>query len=102
MNLNDKSGISWTRENTMQELTKEEKYSKVIDICLKDVHKVCFLLTKDNEKASVLMEKVLVDFYDIFEVMIDFDSTDIEKELESKRILSYLTKMAIKQFKKES
>ena len=102
MCLEEKSEMSLVRENTKRELTKEEKYTRVIDICLADVYKVCLYLTRDGDRASMITKKVLLDFYNNFETMIDFDSDNFEQEIKSKRIRSYLTRIVLKQIKKDS
>ena len=102
MCLEEKSEISLVQENTKRELTKEEKYARVIDNCLADVYRVCLYLTRDDDRASTITKKVLLDFYNNFETMIDFDSDNFEKEIKSKRIRSYLTRIALMQMKKES
>ncbi len=83
------------------QLTKEEAYSKIIDLYSEDIYKICYLLTKSDEESRNLTIKVFADFYDSFESMIDIESNNIENLRKSKQILQHLTCMVLKKIKSQ-
>lgn len=81
------------------QLTKEEIYSRIIDLYSEDIYKICYLLTKSDEESRNFTVKVFADFYDSFESMIDIDSNNIDSLRKSKQILQHLTCMVLKKIK---
>ena len=96
MVLKEESAFCMTNQ-----LTKEEIYSRIIDLYSEDVYKICFLLTKSEEESRNLTIKVFADFYDNFEAMMDTDSGSIHNMGKSKQILQYLTCMVLKKIKSQ-
>lgn len=83
------------------QLTKEDVYSRIIDLYGEDIYKICYLLTRSEEESRNLTIKVFADFYDSFESMIDWESNDIESLRKSRQILQHLTCMVLKKIKSQ-
>lgn len=94
MVLNDETVICLKNQ-----LTKEEIYSRIIDLYSEDIYKICYLLTKSDEESRNLTVKVFADFYDSFESVIDIDPNNIDSLRKSKQILQHLTCMVLKKIK---
>ena len=86
-------------ENTVFEsrLSKSEGYKKIIDLYSGDVYKTCFHLLKDKEEAMKCTVRVLVEFYDVYESMVDFDSKG--NIVNEKQVTRYLIRMVLMKIK---
>ena len=96
MVINDESVFHLTNQ-----LTKEEIYSRIIDLYSEDIYKICYLLTRSDEESRNLSIKVFADFYDSFESMIEMESNNIDSLRKSKQILQHLTCMVLKKIKSQ-
>jgi len=96
-----KSEICLAQGNRENELSKEEKYAKVVKVYLSEVYKISLYLTKDEEKADKMCIKVFTDFYDIFETMISFEDSYNENVIKSEAVLRHLTCMILKKIRQQ-
>lgn len=99
MGSNEESELYPTKGSCKKELTREEKYTRIINLYSNDVYKICFYLTKSKEEARNLTIKVFVEFHESFESVINFEADDLGNEIKSTQILQHLTCMVLKKLK---
>ena len=70
--------------------TKHEKIEWIIKLYLKDIQKVCLYYTRDEVKAKALAKDVFVQFYQKMDWLETEKGLDLNSNVKSELVLSYL------------